>query len=417
MRALESAFGDDATILSESDFQLLLLATMFPILATALVSPVLDSMIEPLGTTAADIGLVVSFLTAPAIVVIPVSGVLADRYGRMPVLVVALVLFGAGGSAIALTDDFGVVLALRAVQGVGFGGIVPIITASIGDMYAGDREVTGQGLRMMVNGASGALFPPIAGALVVVAWQLPFVLYAIALPVALLVYLRFEEPTDDAADGPGEAETTPYIHALLGYLRRPHVASLVVGRTMPIAVWVAFVTFNSLVVVRVMGGTPVEAGLLVAVGNLAFAVGASQLGRLVSLFGGKFSTIVAANLVLAVGYVGFLFAPGVALAAPWIALAGAGFGVALSLHRSYLTAVAPETLRAGLVSLGASGARVVATATPIAMGLVIDAAAPTLGEALALQLAGIGAAVAGGGGALLSLLVAAVSSSFRLADE
>lgn len=409
MRPLRSAFGDDAAILGEEDFQLLLLATLFPILGTVLVSPVLDSMIEPLGTTAANIGLMVSFVTAPAIVIIPISGVLADRYGRKPVLVVSLLLFGAGGAAIALTADFRVVLALRFVQGVGFAGIVPIITASIGDMYEAGKEVTGQGLRMTVNGVSGATFPPLAGALVVLAWQLPFLLYALAIPVAAVVYVWFTEPTATVVTDGGQTSEPGYHRALFGFLRQPRAASIVIARTLPVAIWIAFVTYNSLVVVRVMGGTPVQAGILVGVANLVFAGAASQVGRILSLFGGKFYPLVGANLSLGVGYVGFLFAPRVLYAVPWIALAGVGFGISISLHRSYLTAIAPVDLRAGLVSLGAAGARVSATATPIAMGIVIDVASPDLGEALVLQLAGVGATVIGGGGSILFLLLAAVS--------
>jgi len=71
--------------------------------------------------------------------------------------------------------------------------------------------------------------------------------------------------------------------------------------------------------------------------------------------------------------------------------------------------LAPETLRAGVVSLGASGARITVTTTPIAMGAVIEAATPALGQTAALQLAGVGAAVVGGGGGILCLLVAAAA--------
>lgn len=406
MNLLSLAFGEDATILRETNFQLLLLATMFPILGTALVSPILDSMIEPVGASPTTIGLMVSFTTAPPIVFIPIAGVLADRYGRRPVLVVALLLFGGGGTAIALTNDFHVILGLRAVQGVGFAGIVPIITASIGDMYEDGREATGQGLRMMMNGLSGAVFPLVAGSLVVLAWQYPFFLYAAAFPVAAVVLRYFDEPADETA-GTGSGANA-YLAALYGLVRRPYIATILAARTLPATVWIAFLTYNSLVVVRVMDGTPVQAGVLVALGNIGFALGASQVGRLLSVFRGKFGALAASNVSLGVGFVGFLFAPRPAFAVPWIALAGAGFGVSLALYRSYLTELAPEQLRAGLVSLGASGARVTTTATPIAIGIVIDVASPAIGEAAAIQLAGTGTAVVGGVGGIALLLFALV---------
>lgn len=409
MPPVRSAFGDDADVLRETDFQLLLLATMFPILGTAIVSPVLDSVIEPFGTSPAGIGLMISFFTAPAIFIIPIAGLLADRYGRRPVLVAALLLFGIGGASIVLTTDFRVVLALRFVQGFGFGGLVPTITASIGDMFDEGKEVTGQGLRMTVNGLSSTVFPLFAGALVAVGWRYPFLLYAAAIPVAVVVYLRFDEPTDTSEDDQHSIEGGAYLKALGDLVRRPLILSFVVGRSLPVAVWIGLFTYNSLVVVRVMDGTPFQAGVLVAVGSLVFATAASQVGRIQSRFGGKFYPLVLANVALALGFVGFLFSPGVYVAALWVALAGAGFGISISLYRSYLTELAPKSLRAGVVSLGAAGARVTATAIPIVMGLVINRTTPMVGEEVAIQLAGICAALVGGVGGLLCLLVAARS--------
>jgi MFS family permease len=408
---LRSAFGDDAVVLHETNFRLLLLATMFPILGTALVSPILDSVIGPFGTTEANIGLMISVFTAPSILIIPVSGVLADRYGRKPVLVVALLLFGVGGAGIALTTDFRVVLALRAVQGVGLGGIVPTITTSIGDMYTGEREVTGQGLRMMSNGVSSAVFPLVSGAAVVVAWRYPFLLYAAAIPIAVAVYLWFTDPSaeDNVSADSDRPDSGTYYRALSTFVRHPRTVSLLVARALPVVVWVGFLTYNSIIVSRVMGGTPFQAGVLVAMSSLVFASLASQVGRILALFDGKFYSSIAANLLMAIGFMGFLFAPRASLAAPWIIVGGAGFGLSISLYRSYVTELPPETLRGGVVSLSAAGDRLAATLTPVLMGAAIQTMTPMLGRTLAVQAASVGAAAVGGGGAVLCLLVASAS--------
>jgi len=423
---IEALFGEDAAVLGETDFQLLLLATVFPILGTGLVSPVLDSVIEPFGTTAADVGLMVSFLTAPGIVLIPVAGMLADRYGRKPVLVAGLLLFGIPGTAIGLTTDFRVVLALRFLQGVGFSGLVPTITTSIGDMYAGAREATAQGLRLGMNGISGAVVPPLAGLLVVVSWRYPFALYASAVPVAVAVQLWFAETTDESdpepdrdgeetetrdgdRTGDGALEGAAYRRALVGLLRRRRVLALVVARTLPVVVWVGFFTYNSIVVVRLLGGTPPQAGVLVAAGNLVFGIAASQSGRITARADSRFYPLVAANLALATGFAVMLFAPGIAVASAGITVAGAGMGITLSLYRSIITGLAPRALRGGLVSISGAGGRVTATATPVAMGAVIAATAPEMGFASAVRLAGLGAAVVGGGGGIVCLVVASAA--------
>lgn len=415
MSALDSLFGDDAAVLDDTSFQLLLLANLLPPLGTALLSPVLDSLIDPFGTTAADIGLMMSFFTAPPILVIPLAGVLADRYGRKPVIVGSLLLFGGAGTAIALTTNFRVALGLRLLQGAAFGGLTPVIITSIGDLYAGTREATAQGLRFTGSGVTQTVFPLVAGLVVTVAWQLPFLIYAMAFPVALLVALRFEEPGASteapAADGgTDDSLDNSYLRELFALIRNPRVLSLVVARGLPVVVWIAFLTYNSIIVVQIQGGTPGEAGLLVALGSLAYAAAASQAGRITALVDSRFVPLLAAHAGLAAGFVVVLYAPGVAVAGVGIVLSGAGFGTTLSLYRSIVTGLAPQELRAGVVSLAEANGRLMATLTPILMGAAIGLAEPRVGFTTALRLSGIGAATVGSGGGALCLLVAKLSS-------
>ena len=410
MSTLDSLFGDDAAVLGDTSFQLLLLANLLPPLGTALLSPVLDSLVDPFGTTATDIGLMMSFFTAPPIVVIPLAGLLADRYGRKPVIVASLVLFGGAGSAIALTTNFRLALGLRLLQGAAFGGLTPVLITSIGDLYAGTREATAQGLRFTGSGLTQTLFPLIAGATVVIAWQLPFLMYTMALPIALLVALKFEEPSSpvsptETTDG-GADDDGSYVRDLLALMARPRVLSLVLARGTPIVVWIAFLTYNSIVVVRIQGGTPGEAGLLVALGSLAYATAASQAGRITSMVDSRFVPLVAAHTILSVGFVLVLYAPGLGVAGIGILLSGAGFGTALSLYRSIVTGLAPQRLRAGVVGLSESNGRLIATLTPVLMGALITATEPQLGFTTALRLSGIAAAAIGGGGGVLCLFVA-----------
>ena len=410
MSTLDSLFGDDSAILGDTSFQLLLLANLLPPLGTALLSPVLDSLVEPFGTTATDIGLMISFFTAPPIVVIPLAGLLADRYGRKPVIVSSLLLFGAAGSAIALTTNFRVVLGLRLLQGAAFGGLTPVLITSIGDLYGGTREATAQGLRFTGSGLAQTVFPLIAGATVAIAWQLPFLMYLMAIPIALLVALRFEEPsTPGAESSPDTDADSSYLRDLTALVVQPRVLSLLLARATPIVVWIGFLTYNSIVVVRLQGGTPGEAGLLVALGSLAYAAAASQAGRITSMVDSRFLPLVGAHGLLAAGFVLVVYAPGVGVAAVGILLSGAGFGTALALYRSIVTGLAPQRLRAGLVGVSESNGRLVATLTPVLMGGFISLLAPQVGFGTAVQLSGLVAAGISGAGGVGCLLVARVA--------
>lgn len=405
--SVQSLVGENGDVVYERRFQALLAANLLAPLGITLVSPLLDTLSGPFGVSPARMGLLISAYTAPPILLIPVAGVLADRVGRKPVLIAGILLFGVGGTGIALTTDFRVAVALRLLQGVAFAGLTTIIVTSIGDVYAEAREATAQGLRFTSSGVYQAIFPPVAGALVVIAWWAPFLIYAMAFPVAVLVYLWFEEPLDSAPDA--DDEPSGGVRPVLALVSRPRVLSLVVGRGLPMLPWVGFLTYNSLIVVRGLGGSPAEAGILVAVNSTGLAVGGSQAGRITERFDSRLWPLALANVALGAGLVVVAFAPTLAVGVVGAAVLGLGFGVSLSLYRSVVTGLAPAHLRGGLVSVSESGGRVASTLTPVAMGAVVTAATPSLGLVGAVRLAAVGAAAVAVVGGTLVLVVARVS--------
>lgn len=412
MSSLRSLFGEDADILRETDFQALLLAMAVVPLGNGLVSPILEPLLGPLETSAADIGLMISFFWAPSIVVVPLTGALADRFSRKTVLVPAMVLYGAAGVGIVTTTEFRFVLALRLLQGVGWAGIAPVVTTSIGDLYAGPTEATAQGLRITGAGAVGAAVPLLAGGLVGLAWQYPFLLYASVFPVAVLVYLWFDDPTagDPSATATGsDGGAGSYPREMAGLVWRRRVVALVLARALPLAVWTGFITYNSIIVVQLLDGSPVYAGALLSVTSLVFALAASQAGRVTALFDRRFVPLVGANVCLGGGFALTVFAPSVVVAGVGMAVSGLGFGVLVSLYTSLLTGLAPPDLRGGLISLGATASRTVGTVTPVALGALVSVTTPTLGFAGAVRTAGLAAVFVGAGGSLLCYLVASVS--------
>jgi MFS family permease len=408
---LTSLFGDDAAVLRETNFQFLLLATVLPVLGTAVVSPVLDSLIAPFGASTATIGWVISAFTAPAIVMIPLAGMLSDWYGRKVVLVTSITVFGVAGTGIAFTTDFRLVLVLRFLQGIGFAGINPIIITTLGDLYTSGEEETAQGLRLLTSGLSGGVFPLFAGLLVVFAWQYPFYLYAVAFPVAIGVFLWFDEPSTVDSTPTDGADSVSYTRALWRLSRQRRVLAMVAARALMIPVFIGFITYNSLIVVRLLGGTPVQAGILTAVVYFSFALSASQAGRITAAFANRLYPLVGANVCLSLGLVVVLFAPGIVVATAGTTVLGIGFGIVGALYRSIITGLAPTSLRAGLVSLSEAGGRVAATLTPPFIGALVAIASPRIGFVPALQLAGLVVALLGGGGGIVCLLIAEGSPS------
>lgn len=412
MDLLRSLFGDDVEIVHDQNLQMLLLANTVPAMGTGLLSPILDSLIDPLGTSAADIGLMLSFFTAPSIIMIPITGMLCDRYGRKPILIVSLLLFGAAGSAIAFTTEYRIALGLRLLQGAGFGGILPTIITSIGDIYSGTEEATAQGIRFTVSGLGFTVFPFLSSILVAIAWQYPFFVHALSFPIALVVYLSFTEPArldNTISNVTRDGDAQSQLSAVFGLVARRRILMLILARGLPMVVWIGFLTYNSIVVVQVLNGTPLQAGALVAVASFTMMGAASQAGRISATFNSRLYPLVGAHICLGVGFATFLYAPLLSIAGIGLLIVGVGVGLTLSLYRSVITGLVDDTLRGSLVSLAETSGRITSTVTPVLMGWIIAVAQPQIGIGPAIQMAGLGAAVVGGAGGVIALLVVKMS--------
>lgn len=404
---VKSVLGPEGDIVWETNFQLILLTSMLSALGLAMLAPMMETLTGPLGASPANIGLIISVYTAPPILLIPLMGVLADKLGRKTVLVPSVFVFGLAGTAIAFTTSFQVALVLRLIQGVAFSGILPILLVVIRDLYDGPRESTAQGIRITAAGTSSSVIPALSGLLVLVAWQLPFLMTAVAIPVSFMIHRWFHVPSVSAeSDGDDPSTSRSYLRELLALLRRPRVVAILVGRALPVAVWIAFVTYISLIVVEVLDGSAAQAGLFVSLWSIISAASATQAGRVTAFFDTRFTPLIVANACLGVGFALVLFAPSMVVAAAGTVLAGSGIGISVSLFTSILTNLAPQNLRGGLVSLGESVNRTAQTATPVAVGGVISTTEAALGTAAAIQLAGLGVALVGAGGSIVCLLVA-----------
>lgn len=394
-----TAFGEDTDVVGDTDFQVLLIANMSAPLGTALVSPLLDSLLVPLSVSEASVGLVMSAFTAPSIVLTPVVGTLSDRYGRKPLLLVGLLLFGLAGTAIAVANDFTTVIGLRLLQGVGYAGVTPILVTSIGDLYTGNTEATAQGLRFTTSGVVQTVFPVIASLLVLFSWRYPFLLYASALPVCGVVYLWFDEPTSRSSSArpvPGTVsgavvDTAAAFRTVPRRVRRfarlvlsRFVLAAIVARATPSFVYFGFVTYNS-IIVGAMGGTATDAGILVGLASVVYAISASQSGRVNAFFATRTAPLILTNIGMALSFGIVALAPTVVVAGIGVAVLGFCFGISLSLYRSLLTSLVSEPNRGAVVSLGESSGRAAVTAVPLVMGGLLAVSGPVVGFEPALR--------------------------------
>jgi len=114
----------------------------------------------------------------------PLMTKLADRRSRREIYVLDVLLFGVGSLAVALSPRFEVLLAGRAIQGFGAGGIFPVVSAVVGDTFPEEKRGGALGLIGAVFGLAFIIGPVFGGLLLRFGWQW---LFLINLPVTAAV--------------------------------------------------------------------------------------------------------------------------------------------------------------------------------------------------------------------------------------
>jgi MFS family permease len=128
---------------------------------------------------------IVSAFLLGYVAMLPLIGAVADRRGRLPVLVAGLVVFACGSLLTALAYGLGPMIAGRFLQGLGGGALVPATLALVADLYPVERRGVPLGVVSAVQEA-GSLLGPLAGAavLAVADWR---AIFAINLVVGVVL--------------------------------------------------------------------------------------------------------------------------------------------------------------------------------------------------------------------------------------
>lgn len=154
-------------------------------LDTAVIGPAIPALRAAFDVDNRAVGLVMISFVLVALCSTALMANLSDRHGRRPVYLTSVALFALGSLVIALSPRFWMVIAGRALQGLGAGGIIPTASAVIGDEVPIERQGRALGMIGAVYGMAFVLGPPLAAGLMVAAsWHWIFLAN---LPIAALI--------------------------------------------------------------------------------------------------------------------------------------------------------------------------------------------------------------------------------------
>ncbi|SDC84245.1 Predicted arabinose efflux permease, MFS family [Natrinema hispanicum] len=193
-------------------------------MAGAVLGPVVPRIQRELGVSGLAAGLVITTHGGVIVLASPLMGSLVDRIGARRPFVGGLVVYGLGGGAGLFADSLYPLLASRIVLGLGTAAVYTSVTVLIYDCYEGQAMERALGYRSSANSAGAAVWPLVGGAAGAIAWNLPFGIYLVAVPLGVVAALTVPETeqaatSNAAADGSGHGDEHSDIAAVLSVFR------------------------------------------------------------------------------------------------------------------------------------------------------------------------------------------------------
>ncbi len=340
-------------------------SSVMMIMGASLVYPVLPVIADALRIGDGQIGYVLAAFTFPAIFLSPVGGLLIDLRGRKQVLVASLLLYGVAGSAIALVDSLEMLLALRALQGAAYAGIMPLVVVLIGDTFDKDQETVAQGVKVVLDRMALLVLPAAAGALAAIAWQAPFVLYGLAIPLGLAAARWLpESPVEKHSNAPA------YVRAVFREAMRIRSAAIFSVSSMRFFLEMSFFIYVPLFAINNLNVEVARGGLLFTV----FAIGSISTAGMVGSIARRFERFPMVIGAFAVQ--GFCLLLASVAGSVWVVgLVMLVFGFANGLispaQKSLLTQSVSGSLRGGFVAADRISQNTAKSIAPLIAGFIV----------------------------------------------
>lgn len=269
-------------------------------MTVATIVPAFPKIVEAFELKEQTVGLLITAFTLPCFLFAPLGGIIADRLGRKRLLVFSLLLTGIFGGACAFAPDFKSLLVLRILQGVTGAPLASISLTIISDLFSGIDRAKALGFNNMVMYIGYIIYPVLGGALAGIAWNYPFLLFLLFIPLGLmaLVSLQCLEPKNVQS-------LRDYLADTLHYLKSWKVVWLFSATMIAyILLYGGFFIYFTILVGSRFHAYPFTIGLFISLIGFITAITSAQVGRLskrfsaISLIAGAFVQYACAMVII-----------------------------------------------------------------------------------------------------------------------
>ena len=317
----------------------LMVVSTMPTMALAALVPVLPAFFEHFAAVPNKEQLVPMILTVPSLCVALFSapiGAAADRWGRRPVLLLALLAFAVCGTLPLLFDDLHAIIASRVVVGVAEAAVLTVGNALLGDYFVGAERQKWLGLQMSIGPFVGTGYLLTGGALGTWLWKGPFLIYVLGIVALALALATLYEPAREAHPAAkAAAPATPFPWRL---------TALIVGVTLVVSVVYFLQAVQHGRIFAELGvSTPARISWIVSLASVGTVVGGYTFKQMRPRPVGTMLAIVFAGF--GIGYVGVALAPDWKIGAPLDAVGQFAGGLAIPTLISWALSRYPQEHR------------------------------------------------------------------------
>lgn len=355
----------------------LALATLLASLGTSIANIALPALAAAFAAPFAQVqAVVVAYLAALTLAVV-IAGRLGDRHGLKPMLVAGLAVFAAASLLCALAPSLTLLVAARALQGLGAAFLMTLSMALMRQVAGAAQLGRAMGLLGTLSALGTALGPTLGGVLIPLAgWrgvfgvQVPLAALALVLAILTVPAGRDRDAgRDSRRDIPGGG-TLALMRGLLANL----LVNLIVA-----AVMMATLVVGPFYLAIALGLATPQVGLVMAVGPALSIASGMPAGRLVDSWGSR--RVLSLGLaLLTAGAVLMALLPNAAGVAGYVlalAVLTPGYQLFQAANNTAALAGIPAAQRgtaAGLLNLARNGGLIVGAS---ALGAIFALAAGT----------------------------------------
>ncbi|WP_448118543.1 MFS transporter [Pseudomonas serbica] len=290
-------------------------AQQTPSVKGALASLSLAMLLSSLGTSIANVGLpsltqafsasfqqvqwvVIAYLLAITTSIVSV-GRLGDLVGRRRLLLSGIALFTLASALCGLAPNLGLLIAARALQGLGAAVMMALTLAFVGDTVAKGKTGSAMGLLGSMSAMGTAMGPALGGVLIDgFGWRW---IFFISVPLGLLTWLLAQRYLPEDRQGQTRRAGVDSLGTLLlALLRDSRLSGCLAMSLLVTTVMMTTLLVGPFYLSQTLRLTAMETGLVLAVGPLIAMLAGVPAGRIVDRWGAPAMTL-AGLLGMALG--------------------------------------------------------------------------------------------------------------------